>query len=131
MHQRQELPQRTVASRLIVVIRGERAEDDVPVIDTMIEAGVRSFELTLTTQGTVAALLGLAERYAATADLGIGTVACSDDVDAAVDGGAHYLVTRSPTPRSSTAPSLVASRLCPAGSPRPSCSPRGTAVSPR
>ncbi|EHR58969.1 bifunctional 4-hydroxy-2-oxoglutarate aldolase/2-dehydro-3-deoxy-phosphogluconate aldolase [Saccharomonospora cyanea] len=93
MSQRQTLPQRTAASRLVVVIRGERAEDYVPVIDTMVEAGVRSFELTLTTPGTFAALPGLVERYGATADIGIGTVTRPDDVDAAVDGGAHYLVT--------------------------------------
>ncbi len=39
MSQRQTLPQRTAASRLVVVLRGERAEDYVPVIDTMVEAG--------------------------------------------------------------------------------------------
>lgn len=93
MSQRQTLPQRTAASRLVVVIRGERAEDYVPVIDTMVEAGVRSFELTLTTPGTFAVLPGLVERYGAAADLGIGTVTRPDEVDAAVDGGAHYLVT--------------------------------------
>ncbi|MFC4005224.1 bifunctional 4-hydroxy-2-oxoglutarate aldolase/2-dehydro-3-deoxy-phosphogluconate aldolase [Prauserella oleivorans] len=93
MSQRQTLPQRTAAARLIVVIRGESAADYVPVIDTMIEAGVRSFELTLTTPRTFAALPGLVERYGARADIGIGTVTRPVDVDAAVDGGAHYLVT--------------------------------------
>ncbi|MDA3623832.1 bifunctional 4-hydroxy-2-oxoglutarate aldolase/2-dehydro-3-deoxy-phosphogluconate aldolase [Saccharopolyspora sp. WRP15-2] len=93
MSERQTLPRRTAASRLVVVIRGERAEDYVPVIDTMVEAGVRSFELTLTTPGTFAALPGLVERYAETADIGIGTVTRPGDVDAAADGGAHYLVT--------------------------------------
>ncbi|MFD0489761.1 hypothetical protein ACFQ0O_25110 [Saccharopolyspora spinosporotrichia] len=39
MSQRQSLPRRTAASRLVVVIRGERAEDYVPVIDTMVEEG--------------------------------------------------------------------------------------------
>lgn len=93
MSQRQTLPRRTAATRLVVVIRGERAEDYVPVIDTMVEAGVRSFELTLTTPGTFAALPGLVERYGKTADIGIGTVTHPDEVDAAVDGGAQYLVT--------------------------------------
>ncbi len=93
MSQRQALPQRTATSRLVVVLRGERAEDYAPVIDTMVEAGVLSFELTLTTAGTFAALPGLVERYGAVADIGVGTVTRPDDVDAAVDGGAHYLVT--------------------------------------
>lgn len=93
MSRRQTLPPRTAAARLVVVLRGERAEDYVPVIDTMIEAGVRSFELTLTTPGTPAALPGLVERYGTTADVGIGTVTRPAEIDAAVDGGAHYLVT--------------------------------------
>ncbi|EHY89679.1 bifunctional 4-hydroxy-2-oxoglutarate aldolase/2-dehydro-3-deoxy-phosphogluconate aldolase [Saccharomonospora azurea] len=93
MSQRQALPGRTAASRLVVVLRGERAEDYVPVVDTLVEAGVRSVELTLTTPGTFAALPGLVERYGASADIGIGTVTRPEQVDTAVDGGAHYLVT--------------------------------------
>lgn len=93
MAQRQELPARTASARLVLVIRGRRAEDYAPVIDTMIEAGVRSFELTLTTPGTLAAAPRLVERYRDSADIGIGTVTRAEDVDAAVDGGAHYVVT--------------------------------------
>ncbi|GAA1218041.1 bifunctional 4-hydroxy-2-oxoglutarate aldolase/2-dehydro-3-deoxy-phosphogluconate aldolase [Prauserella alba] len=93
MSQRQALPRWTAETRLVVVIRGERADDYVPVIDTMVEAGVRSFELTLTTPGTVAALPGLVERYGDTADIGVGTVTRPGEVDAAADGGARYLVT--------------------------------------
>jgi len=46
------LPQRTVASRLVVVARAARAEDYDGVLDVLVEAGIRSVELTLTTPGT-------------------------------------------------------------------------------
>ncbi|GAA1231961.1 bifunctional 4-hydroxy-2-oxoglutarate aldolase/2-dehydro-3-deoxy-phosphogluconate aldolase [Prauserella halophila] len=93
MSERRALPRWTAETRLVVVLRGERADDYAPVIDTMVESGVRSFELTLTTPGTVAALPGLVERYGDTADIGVGTVTRPDEVDAAVGGGARYVVT--------------------------------------
>lgn len=93
MSQRHALPRATLETQLVVVIRGEHAAEYAPVIDTMVEAGVRSVELTLTTPGTVDALPGLVERYGETADIGVGTVTRSDEVDAAADGGARYVVT--------------------------------------
>ena len=69
------------------------------VLDVLVEAGIGSVELTLTTPGTFEALPGLRERYGDRVDLGIGTVTNSSDLSAAVEAGATYLV----TPISSTA----------------------------
>lgn len=90
---RPDLPARTLQSRLIAVIRAQRAEDYAPVIEVLAAAGVRSFELTLTTPGTFEALPGLVERFGAEADMGVGTVTTPEQVDLAADAGAHYLVT--------------------------------------
>lgn len=87
------LPQRSVDSRLVVVARAQRAEDYDAVLDVLIEAGVRSVELTLTTPGTFDRLPGLLERYGEVADLGVGTVTDGDQLARAVDAGAHYVVT--------------------------------------
>lgn len=87
------LPARTVGSRLIVVARAERAEDYAPVLDVLIDAGVRSVELTLTTPGTFDHLPELLRRYDGVADLGVGTITNGDDLVRAVDAGASYLVT--------------------------------------
>jgi 2-dehydro-3-deoxyphosphogluconate aldolase/(4S)-4-hydroxy-2-oxoglutarate aldolase len=46
------LPSRSVDSRLIVVARAQSAEDYDAVLDVLIDAGIRSVELTLTTPGT-------------------------------------------------------------------------------
>ncbi|MCR2816875.1 bifunctional 4-hydroxy-2-oxoglutarate aldolase/2-dehydro-3-deoxy-phosphogluconate aldolase [Microbacterium jiangjiandongii] len=87
------LPARTAESRLIVVARAERAEDYAPVLDVLIDAGIRSVELTLTTPGTLDHLPDLLRRYEGAVDLGVGTVTNGDELARAVDAGASYLVT--------------------------------------
>jgi len=87
------LPENSANSRLIVVLRGQHAEELPPVIDTMVSAGVRSFELTLTTPDVFDLLPTLAQKYGAEVDLGVGTITTVDEVDRAVTAGAQYLVT--------------------------------------
>lgn len=87
------LPERTVESRLIVVARAQRAEDYDAVLDVLVDAGIRSVELTLTTPGTFAHFPRLRERFGDVVDLGIGTVTSADDLTRAIDAGATYIVT--------------------------------------
>jgi len=87
------LPARTAAARLLVVVRAGRAEECPPVVDALVDAGIRSIELTLTTPGIMTALPDLIARYDGVADLGVGTITACDEVDAAVAAGARYLVT--------------------------------------
>ncbi|MGY5765078.1 bifunctional 4-hydroxy-2-oxoglutarate aldolase/2-dehydro-3-deoxy-phosphogluconate aldolase [Brachybacterium sp. DNPG3] len=87
------LPARTLATRLVVVVRGSDAAQYPAVLDALAEAGVASVELTLTTPGTLDALPDLVARYAGTVDLGVGTVVEVEQAVRAADGGAAYLVT--------------------------------------
>ncbi|MFG6475227.1 bifunctional 4-hydroxy-2-oxoglutarate aldolase/2-dehydro-3-deoxy-phosphogluconate aldolase [Microbacterium sp. P06] len=96
------LPSHTVRSRLIVVVRAASADDYDGVLDTLLDAGVRSVELTLTTPGTLERLPALVARHADAIDLGVGTVVDAEQLSRAVDAGARYLVT--PV----TSPALVA-----------------------
>ena len=93
MQKRQTLPALTRDSKLIVVMRAKDASQYVKVIDTLLAEGIRSFELTQTTPGTLDMLPQLVERYGAEAELGIGTVTTIDEVDRAARNGAAYLVT--------------------------------------
>lgn len=93
MNNRQLLPQATAQSRLVVVLRGQRAEDLPPVIETLAEQGVRSFELTLTTRGVFGLLPSLTQEYGGEVDFGIGTITAPDQVDHAISAGVKYLVT--------------------------------------
>jgi len=90
---RTQLPDRTATAKLIVVVRAADAADYDRVLDALIDAGVRSIELTLTTPGTIDRLPKLLTQFGDTADIGIGTVTDVPQLTAAVDAGAHYLVT--------------------------------------
>ena len=90
---RPALPERTAAARLIVVVRGERADQYAPVLETLAGAGIRSVELTLSTPGTLEELPALLEQCGERMDIGVGTVTDPADLRTAAEHGAHYIVT--------------------------------------
>lgn len=90
---RLDLPARTAASRLVVVIRGEHASQYGPIVQTLADAGVRSVELTLSTPGTLEALPALAETVGDDVDVAIGTITTPDQLTRAAERGARYVVT--------------------------------------
>lgn len=87
------IPGRTAAGKLIVVVRAPNANYYDQVLDVLVEAGIRSVELTLTTPGTLDRLPELLARFGDVADIGVGTVTDSAQLAAAVRAGARYLVT--------------------------------------
>jgi 2-dehydro-3-deoxyphosphogluconate aldolase/(4S)-4-hydroxy-2-oxoglutarate aldolase len=65
----------------------------MPVLTTMVEAGVRSFELTFTTRGMIGLFPTLTKEFGTDVDFGIGTITTLDQVNQAIGVGADYLVT--------------------------------------
>jgi 2-dehydro-3-deoxyphosphogluconate aldolase / (4S)-4-hydroxy-2-oxoglutarate aldolase len=59
----------------------------------LVEEGILSLELTLTTPDLLDSLSGLVDRYADNADVGVGTVLDTTEASKAIDSGAQYLVT--------------------------------------
>ena len=90
---RAALPERTAAARLIVVIRGERADQYAPVLETLAGAGIRSVELTLSTPGTLDELPALQDRFGEQLDIGVGTITEPEQLATAAERGARYAVT--------------------------------------
>jgi 2-dehydro-3-deoxyphosphogluconate aldolase / (4S)-4-hydroxy-2-oxoglutarate aldolase len=84
---------RLVSSKVIAVLRASHVSALVPVCDVLVNEGILSLELTLTTPGLFDALPELVDRYAGTADLGVGTILTGSEAQRAMDSGAQYLVT--------------------------------------
>jgi 2-dehydro-3-deoxyphosphogluconate aldolase / (4S)-4-hydroxy-2-oxoglutarate aldolase len=90
---RPPLSDRLTSSRVIAVLRAPHVATLVPVCDVLVEEGIVSLELTLTTPGLLDALPELVYRYADAADVGVGTILTEPEAHRAIDSGAQYLVT--------------------------------------
>jgi 2-dehydro-3-deoxyphosphogluconate aldolase / (4S)-4-hydroxy-2-oxoglutarate aldolase len=90
---RPPLSDRLSAGRVIAVLRAPQVSALAPICDVLVEEGILSLELTLTTPDLLGSLSGLVDRYAANADVGVGTVLDTTEASKAIDSGAQYLVT--------------------------------------
>jgi 2-dehydro-3-deoxyphosphogluconate aldolase / (4S)-4-hydroxy-2-oxoglutarate aldolase len=90
---RPPLSDRLISSKVIAVLRAPQVSAVAPVCDVLAEEGILSLELTLTTPGLLEALPELVDRYANTADIGVGTILTESEAQRAMDSGAQYLVT--------------------------------------
>ncbi|GAA0947947.1 bifunctional 4-hydroxy-2-oxoglutarate aldolase/2-dehydro-3-deoxy-phosphogluconate aldolase [Pseudonocardia zijingensis] len=86
------------ATRVVAILRAENADRAEAVVDVLVEAGVRSLELTLTTKGALDVVERLAARVPADVEVGVGTVLTGADVDRSVDAGARFVVSPSVEP---------------------------------
>ncbi|WP_454812260.1 bifunctional 4-hydroxy-2-oxoglutarate aldolase/2-dehydro-3-deoxy-phosphogluconate aldolase [Paenarthrobacter nitroguajacolicus] len=97
--QRPSKPQRPAPSAIlaanpvVAVMRANHAREYAPVIEALVRGGVRSIELTLSTQGVFEELPLFKERFGTDAEIGVGTITSVDQARQALDGGADYLVT--------------------------------------
>ena len=87
------LSQRLAGSKVIAVLRTSQVSALAPVCDVLVEEGILSLELTLTTPGLLDALEELVDRYGNSTDVGVGTVVTESEAQRAMDCGAQYLVT--------------------------------------
>lgn len=81
-----------VRSGIVAILRAPTADGFAAVADVLVEAGVTALEVTLTSRGAIDALAGLCRQLPSTVAVGAGTVLTTDDVKAAVDAGATFLV---------------------------------------
>ena len=85
-------------TRVVAILRSDDAGRAEEVAEVLLENGIRSLELTLTTQGALKVVERLASKLSDGVDLGMGTVLTADEVDRAVDAGARFVVSPSVVP---------------------------------
>jgi 2-dehydro-3-deoxyphosphogluconate aldolase/(4S)-4-hydroxy-2-oxoglutarate aldolase len=78
---------------LIAVLRAEEAALYRDVIDVLVDNGIDSIELTLSTPGTLEKLPALLGQVPDGCVIGVGTIVDVADATRAIEAGAHYLVT--------------------------------------
>jgi 2-dehydro-3-deoxyphosphogluconate aldolase/(4S)-4-hydroxy-2-oxoglutarate aldolase len=80
-------------TRVIAVMRAPRASAYAPIIEALIEGGVHSVELTLSTPGVFEELPQLQKCFGNDAEFGVGTITTVAEALKAIEAGAKYLVT--------------------------------------
>lgn len=86
------------STRAVAVLRAPTATAYDAVVDVLVECGIRSIELTMTTPGTLDTVGALVERYAGVAEIGVGTVLSAGTAEQALAAGAAFLVTPTVSP---------------------------------
>lgn len=86
--------------RLIAIIRVPSLTPDeaVAMTEILVEGGVRALEFTLTSGGALPAVTAAAAAAGNRAAVGVGTVLSEDDVCAAADAGAEFVVSPNVSP---------------------------------
>jgi 2-dehydro-3-deoxyphosphogluconate aldolase/(4S)-4-hydroxy-2-oxoglutarate aldolase len=85
------MPAALLSCPIIPVLRAGRSADYDPVIAALLETGLTTVEVTLTTPGTLSALPELVRRWGSA--VGVGSVTTVDHAMQVGDAGAGYVVT--------------------------------------
>jgi 2-dehydro-3-deoxyphosphogluconate aldolase/(4S)-4-hydroxy-2-oxoglutarate aldolase len=88
-----EFLERLQAEQLVAIVRAPEADDAVRVGRTLLGAGIRLIEVTLTTRDALSAIETLRDDAPADAMIGAGTVLTAVQARNAVAAGAQFLVT--------------------------------------
>ena len=82
-----------INNKVIAVIRSTTSDDLSPFIDLIVESGMNSIEITLTTPNALSVIKQLKSYYKGSILIGAGTVTDLDSAKKALDVGAEYIVT--------------------------------------
>ena len=82
-----------INNKVIAVIRSTTSDDLSPFIDLIVESGINSIEITLTTPNALSVIKQLKSYYKGSILIGAGTVTDLDSAKKALDAGAEYIVT--------------------------------------
>lgn len=80
------------AHRILAIARARSGEHLPPVLETLIEGGIRCLEVTLPTPGSLAAVSAARILFGDEICVGVGTVLTTAQARQAIDAGAEFLV---------------------------------------
>ena len=81
-----------IDNKVIAVIRSTTSDDLSPFIDVIVESGINSIEITLTTPNALSIIKQLKRNYKSSILLGAGTVTNLDSAKKGLDAGAEFIV---------------------------------------
>lgn len=79
-------------SGVVAVVRADRSDELLQVVQAINEGGIRAIEITMTTPGALDVIKSCAEQFRDSALIGAGTILDTETARAAILAGAEYLV---------------------------------------
>jgi 2-dehydro-3-deoxyphosphogluconate aldolase/(4S)-4-hydroxy-2-oxoglutarate aldolase len=77
---------------IIAILRGDLRGETVNVVEALLRGGVTAIEITMNSPGALASIRTLRKDIDASFALGVGTVLSVEEVEAAFDSGAQFIV---------------------------------------
>jgi Entner-Doudoroff aldolase len=78
--------------RVIAILRGDFGGRETDIVDVLVEAGIRAVEVTLNSPDAFKSIENLASRFGLKTAVGAGTVRKPEEVEAAANAGAQFIV---------------------------------------
>lgn len=79
-------------NRVLIIFRGQEPHQCADIAETLYEAGMRLFEVTLNSAAPYAGITAVRDRLGGDAAVGAGTVLTTEEVDRAAAAGAQFMV---------------------------------------
>lgn len=80
-------------NKAFAVIRLDDSSKAIPLVEALVEGGVKNIEITLTTQNPYDVISKVSKEFSDTAVVGVGSVLSEETMLASIDAGAEYVVT--------------------------------------
>lgn len=89
---REEIVERIIESKVVAIIRMDKAEKVISVAEAMIEGGIVSLEVTMTTPNALQIIKELSDNYGSRVLIGVGSVVDAETAIKAIEAGAKYII---------------------------------------
>ena len=89
---REEIVKRIIESKVVAIIRMDKSDKVISVAEAMIEGGIVSLEITMTTPNALQIIKELSDNYGSNVLIGVGSIVDAETAIKAIEAGAKYII---------------------------------------
>ena len=89
---REEIVERIIESKVVAIIRMDKSDKVISVAEAMIEGGIVSLEVTMTTPNALKIIKELSDNFGSDVLIGVGSVVDAEIAIKAIEAGAKYII---------------------------------------
>ncbi|MCK5456650.1 MAG: 2-dehydro-3-deoxyphosphogluconate aldolase, partial [Melioribacteraceae bacterium] len=89
---REEIVEKIIESKVVAIIRMDKSDKVISVAEAMIEGGIVSLEITMTTPNALQIIKELSDNYGSNVLIGVGSIVDGETTIKAIEAGAKYII---------------------------------------